>query len=167
MIGDGNCLFRALSHQVYGTEDSHLQLRLLTLEFIEQNRKKYEPYWIDPTATNEELSVSYANHLQQVKKPGVWGTLLEIKAFCDLLSYPLFICSPDTTTRAYKWNKFVPTPCGQTLTLPLAFTADHVELAHSITQDHYDSVIPYDSAELLPCPVLMPGVVATINLLEA
>ena len=167
MRGDGNCLFRALSHQVYGTEDKHLQFRLFIQEFIEQNKDKYEPYWINPEVTNHaQQLVSYAHHLQEMKKPGVWGTLLELKAFSDLLSYPLFICSPEIKTRAYKWNKIVPTPSGQRLTLPLSFTADHIELAHSSSRDHYDSVVPYNSSTLLPCPVLTPGVVATINLIE-
>ena len=73
VLGDGNCLFRACSHQLYATEDFHAQLR----QSLHQSMKH--------TAT-----ISYSQHLQQLKSLGSWGTQLELQAFCDYLCLPLF-----------------------------------------------------------------------------
>jgi OTU domain-containing protein 3 len=43
-IGDGNCLFRALSDQLYGTESRHFQLRRDVCDWIEQHKTRYEPF---------------------------------------------------------------------------------------------------------------------------
>ena len=83
VLGDGNCLFRAVSHQLYGSEDQHLQIRHSLCNFIEQNQSKYEPYWI-------ELTTSFSSHLKDIKKAGCWGTGLEIKACSDYLLTPVF-----------------------------------------------------------------------------
>ena len=101
VLGDGNCLFRVFSHQLYGTEELHARLRQSLHHYIEENKSKYEAYWIDST-------VSYSRHLEQVKCLGSWGTQLELQAFCDYLSLPLYVCSPNSQTRAYRWEKFVP-----------------------------------------------------------
>lgn len=158
-------MFRAISHQLYATEDHHAQLRQCLHQFIEQNKLKYEVYWIDTT-------ISYDNHLQQLTHLGSWGTQLELKAFSDYLSLPLFLCSPHETTRAYKWGKYASstsTRSRQDMTnLPpftLPFTVNHIEIAHNSAQDHFDSVIPYNvSSPPLQVPALSRGVVATITL---
>ena len=43
---DGNCMFRALSHQLYGSDNHHIQVRQMLLEVIQCNRTIYQPYWI-------------------------------------------------------------------------------------------------------------------------
>ena len=100
VIGDGNCLFRVISHQLYANEDLHIQLRQSLHRYINQHQSEYEVYWIDST-------ISYSQHLQQLMCLGSWGTQLELQAFSDYLSLPLFFCSPHPQTRAYSW-KFVP-----------------------------------------------------------
>ena len=36
--GDGNCLFRAISHQVYGTEDHHRLIRVRCIDYIQSEK---------------------------------------------------------------------------------------------------------------------------------
>lgn len=43
VIGDGNCLFRALSRALYGNEDGHCRLRLFTSIEILTNHELYDP----------------------------------------------------------------------------------------------------------------------------
>ena len=35
-MGDGNCMFRAIAHQLYGLDKQHLQLRLTLQEVIQK-----------------------------------------------------------------------------------------------------------------------------------
>ena len=42
VLGDGNCMYRALSRRLIGTENHHLHVRLLTDLEIIQNRKFYD-----------------------------------------------------------------------------------------------------------------------------
>ena len=165
--GDGNCLFRAISHQLYATEDFHAELRQCLHQFIQQSKTKYEAYWIHST-------VSYNDHLQQLMHLGSWGTQLELKAFSDYLDLPLYICSPNPTTKAYRWEKFTPYYCSRVnnITLPnialpptsRPFSVNHLKIAHSHTRDHYDSIIPYSRhSPLLQAPEVTPRVVASIT----
>ena len=47
VLPDGNCMFRALSHQLYGSDQHHVQVRSMLLEVIESNKIIYQPYWIE------------------------------------------------------------------------------------------------------------------------
>ena len=122
-------MFRAVSHQLNGTESRHLDIRHSVNHFIEQNQSKYEEYWIDSTA-------SYSSHLQLMRNPGSWGTELELKAFSDYPSMPVFVCSSDVTTRLTGGRSILRQPqsdtcIGKLPTLP--FTLNHIEIAHSST----------------------------------
>ena len=37
VLPDGNCMFRALSHQLYGSDQHHVHMRSMLLEVIESN----------------------------------------------------------------------------------------------------------------------------------
>jgi OTU domain-containing protein 3 len=43
-VGDGNCLFRALSDQYYGSPSKHLELRAEICDFIAENKDEYAPF---------------------------------------------------------------------------------------------------------------------------
>ena len=43
-LGDGNCLFRALSDQLYGTPSYHLRLRQEICDWIAAHKSRYEPF---------------------------------------------------------------------------------------------------------------------------
>lgn len=165
VLGDGNCLFRVFSHQLYATEDFHAQLRQSLHHYIEQNKSKYEAYWIDST-------ISYSHHLQQLQRLGSWGTQLELQAFCDYLCLPLFVCSPNSQTRAYSWGRFAPSTHNSSPDVKLSlsglpFTAGHLEIAHSSTGDHYDSVVPYsEHSSPLQAPAITQRLVASIDLIS-
>ena len=44
VLPDGNCMFRALSLQLFGTDEFHGQLRQMLLAVIQSNHTIYEPY---------------------------------------------------------------------------------------------------------------------------
>lgn len=43
-LGDGNCLFRALSDQLYGNPSHHLRLRQEICDWIAAHKSRYEPF---------------------------------------------------------------------------------------------------------------------------
>merc|ERR1712137_1399260 len=54
MEGDGNCMFRAIAHQMYGDQDMHDQIRLLTMNYMEVNRDYYSQYVYQGPASVEK-----------------------------------------------------------------------------------------------------------------
>ena len=55
--GDGNCLFRALSDQLYGTESRHHQLRKDICDWIQSNSVRYAPFVDDERGLDVHLSL--------------------------------------------------------------------------------------------------------------
>jgi OTU domain-containing protein 3 len=55
--GDGNCLFRALSDQLYGTESRHLQLRKDICDWIQSYSVRYAPFVDDERGLEVHLSL--------------------------------------------------------------------------------------------------------------
>ena len=43
---DGNCLFRAVAHQVYGDEDEHRMVRLKCMEYILNDKEYFSSFII-------------------------------------------------------------------------------------------------------------------------
>ena len=42
--GDGNCLFRAISDQLVGTEDNHKRIRQECVDFLRKNSEEFKPF---------------------------------------------------------------------------------------------------------------------------
>jgi len=55
--GDGNCLFRALSDQLFGTESRHLQLRKDICDWIQSHSIRYAPFVDDERGLDVHLSL--------------------------------------------------------------------------------------------------------------
>ena len=70
--GDGNCLFRAISDQLFGNEDHHMDLRQKAVEFIKNNQDEARHYI--------EENKSFEDHVESMSKDGTWGGELEIYA---------------------------------------------------------------------------------------
>jgi len=75
-VGDGNCLFRALSDQLYGTPNHHLQLRSEICDWIALHKARYEPFVED----DRGIEV----HLRNMRTRGTYGGHLELSAFAHL-----------------------------------------------------------------------------------
>ena len=86
---DGNCLFRALSHQVFGNDNYRVQVRQLLLGVIQSNHATYQPYWIEDMPWGK---VTFDEHLQRLANLGNWGTQLELQAISDCYKVPVFVC---------------------------------------------------------------------------
>ena len=54
-LGDGNCLFRALSDQLYGSPSRHALLRARVCDWIEAHGERYAPFVEDERGLEAHL----------------------------------------------------------------------------------------------------------------
>jgi hypothetical protein len=83
--GDGNCLFRAVSLQVYGDSDSHMDVRRRCLDFMAKDEAHFAPF-----IQNE----SFHSYIRRKRKNGVHGNNLEIQAISELYNRPVEVFIP-------------------------------------------------------------------------
>lgn len=79
---DGNCLFRSVSHQVYGDDKFHHIVRQKCLEYIENQK-----YFFESFVHDEEI----VHYIHRMKRSGEWGGDLEIQAMAELYDRPIEI----------------------------------------------------------------------------
>ena len=100
VVGDGYCLYRAVSLSCYGTKEHHLYLRLLTALEILQYRDHY-----DVTSTsykgclvdNRIVTNDYETLISHLIKPGSFSETMHIYALSAALRITLAVyCLPQT-----------------------------------------------------------------------
>ncbi|KAI9461897.1 hypothetical protein BJY52DRAFT_163769 [Lactarius psammicola] len=84
--GDGNCLFRALSDQLYGTESRHLQLRRDICDWIQSHSVRYAPFVDDERGLDVHLSL--------MRQPATYGGHLELSAFAHMKKCNVKVIQP-------------------------------------------------------------------------
>ncbi|KRX01602.1 Chromo domain protein [Pseudocohnilembus persalinus] len=82
--GDGNCLFRAISHQIYGTEKYHQEIRNICLDYIMINKNYFKDFIIGGVRNFED-------YIQWKRSDKVWGDNLEIQALREIYERPIQI----------------------------------------------------------------------------
>ena len=100
VLGDGNCLFRALSSQLTGSQEHHLELRKAITHFEQKNEKVFSPLHTSINCT------VFQDHLQNIRKSCVWGTLVEILAFSSLFQVDVFVASDTYHPGRASWVKY-------------------------------------------------------------
>ena len=81
---DGNCLFRSISHQIYGTEEYHDILRAKCVEYLEAETTYYKDFI--PGGGD-----AFERYCNRMRRNGVWGDNLEIQAFFEIYQRPIEI----------------------------------------------------------------------------
>ncbi|OSX56646.1 hypothetical protein POSPLADRAFT_1076531 [Postia placenta MAD-698-R-SB12] len=85
-LGDGNCLFRALSDQLHGTPSYHLKLRQDICDWIASHKQRYEPF------VDDERGLDV--HLQCMRQPATYGGHLELSAFAHMTRRNVKVIQP-------------------------------------------------------------------------
>jgi hypothetical protein len=81
VLGDGNCLFRAISHQLYGTTARHEDLRRKCCAYIKEHRD-YFARW---------LAEDVDAYLGRMRKPGQWGDHIELVALREIFNVNIVV----------------------------------------------------------------------------
>lgn len=114
----GNCLFNALSDQLYGNQEMHAFLRDATIEHMRDNSEFYRQYMavnnlrrnpkrtttaaqptrIDTTYyTEEQLQQQFEEHVEKMGQPGEWADNMEVSAFASALNVHVRLWQGDYT----------------------------------------------------------------------
>ncbi|CAI5463675.1 unnamed protein product [Closterium sp. Yama58-4] len=81
MAADGNCLFRAVAHQVLGDAAFHRDLRHLCLDYMEKERDHFSQF----------VTESFSAYCKRKRRDKVHGNNLELQALAELFNRPIHI----------------------------------------------------------------------------
>jgi len=84
--GDGNCLYRAISDQVYGNENFFESLKAKCLDYLELERDFFGQFI-------EGGVEKFDDYIKMKKVEGVWGDDIEIQAMSEIYNRPVEIYS--------------------------------------------------------------------------
>ena len=79
--GDGNCMFRAVSDQVYGTDKHYQLLREKCMDYLVILRKFFEPY----------IDEDFDEYIKFKRKDKIWGDDVELEALSEIYNRPIEI----------------------------------------------------------------------------
>ncbi|XP_060179116.1 OVARIAN TUMOR DOMAIN-containing deubiquitinating enzyme 12-like [Lycium barbarum] len=79
--GDGNCLFRSLSDQIYRSTEYHKFVREQVVKQLKSNRELYEGY----------VPMVYDEYLKKMSKVGEWGDHVTLQAAADSYGVKIFV----------------------------------------------------------------------------
>ena len=134
---DGNCLFRSISHQLYGTDKHHSTLRALCMDYMESEQAYFEPFVAVASAGDDPDSFNahdaFSRYVKRLRKPSVWGDEPEIQALCELFSVSASVYEVSPSTGALRLLRRFQMP-------PAKGVTDTMRLLY-LGRCHYDSIV--------------------------
>ena len=86
--GDGNCLFRALSDQLYFDEGRHyLKVREEICDYLGEHKNELQEFFDTNVVFKNHTPANYESYVAKMREEGEWGGELEMKAAADVYSY--------------------------------------------------------------------------------
>jgi OTU domain-containing protein 5 len=83
IAGDGNCLFRSISHQLYLTEDNHVQLRENCVNHLRNHKERFSGFIVG----------DFDKYIREMSILGTWGDEIEIRALEEIIDRKITIYS--------------------------------------------------------------------------
>ena len=120
--GDGNCQFRSLADQLFGTPDRHVEVRRIVIAQLTRNADDYSVFVPD----------DYSDYVRKMSKDGEWGDHLTLQAASDV--YGRRICVLSTYEKNFL-IEITPKSMRHPRVLWLSFWAEV----------HYNSIYPASS----------------------
>ena len=89
ILGDGNCLFRALSDQLFGTPSHHFQLRSEIVDYLELESEKFKVF-----VDEDDYKGGWKGYLNEMRQLGTYGSNIELSGFVQLYKRPIKVFQP-------------------------------------------------------------------------
>ena len=130
--GDGNCLFRAVSDQVYGTDQYYELLREKCMDYLVIMRRFFEPY----------IGENFDEYIKEKRKNQTWGDDIELEALSEIYSRPVEIYKgSDKPLKTFHENKYY---SNYDTNSAINFTLYPIRLSYH-KGNHYNSIIPLET----------------------
>jgi len=81
MANDGNCMFRAVAHQLYGNQEKHDLIRKNCVDYMEKERDHFSQF----------VTEDFTEYLKRKRYDRVFGNHLELQAIAELFNRPILI----------------------------------------------------------------------------
>jgi hypothetical protein len=100
--GDGNCLFRAVSLQVYGSSENHSEVRERCMDYMAHNEEHYSCFIASSSSDEVVLrpgnrsSTPFQAYIARKRMNGVHGNHTEIQALSELFNRPVEVYTPSS-----------------------------------------------------------------------
>lgn len=119
--GDGDCFFRAVSHQLYGSPNNHSHIRSLGVQYLLQNPEQF---------IESNTDHSWQDYLNNMSCQGTWADAIIIQAVANCLNLLIHIVE--------SFEAFAPV----TVVQPVNVTGEHkiIYIGH-ISETHYVSTV--------------------------
>lgn len=125
--GSGDCFFRSVSHQLYGTPELHFEIRMAGINHLNNHPEIY----IESFSDN-----SWEDYIQQMSTPGTWWDNIIIQAVANAHNCIVYITESDV-------NK----PDGTLITPILHEGRPNTIFIGYINELHYVSTIPLQNSQ--------------------
>lgn len=134
ILGDGNCLYRALAKELFGQEGGHAAIRHYISPFSAINKDTLVPFFPNPSMADW--------HLSKAAKEGFWGGTAETVAMASAFRYPYGPTANNLVTRRIHgscsnlWPHKAESPSIPFHQPPEGY---HIELL--LSSNHYDKIV--------------------------
>ncbi|CAH1270390.1 OTUD1 [Branchiostoma lanceolatum] len=124
IAGDGNCLYRAVAHAVYGNQGLHTDLRRRTVQYMRDHVDDFSPF----------LDCDPDSYFAKAGEDGEWAGYTEMVALMHLLNVDVRLTTggtpgqPDVTSSVHRVREEGDAPCNKTVWLSW------------LSYGHYDAV---------------------------
>ena len=88
--GDGNCLFRTVSHQIENDDQNHTFFRVRVVTFLERNKDSLKNF-----ISNGDKENAFENYLEKMLQNGTWGDHVEILALSGVMKVRFVVVKDD------------------------------------------------------------------------
>jgi len=126
--GDGNCLFRSLSDQLYGDDKKHIEVRDAIMNYIAANDEHFSLFIEDDE--------SFDDYVNRLRCPGEWGGHQELYAASQVLCVDIHVHQLDGPTF------LLPSPAKSRTELHLSYHGEY----------HYNSLKRIDKQAAISLP---------------
>lgn len=159
MTPDGNCFYRALSYQLFGTQDEHSMVRSVLYRAENLNKDMFSQLLfsgVDHQTIDE--------HIKVVSSPNSWATQVEVAAAACVFEVPVYYCMKKDDNN-YQWHVVRPSIItGESSRLnrfkcPVLPNVDKLEAGITLLKpthfelfyyesSHYDAVVSADTGKV-------------------
>ena len=138
IVGDGNCLFRAISYGFFGTDEEHASLREMAVQEIIANPHEFDNHFLEPNENRQD-------ELRRLQQDGQWAGEECIWALRRVLDIPIQVTYNNADNTVVSTDQYGDGP--------------QKAVIHIIYRPgHYDAVVETETPKLSPLKILTPNV---------